>query len=73
MPGKRAALVGKGFLPGVNRREFLEVLACAATAGLALDARDAQAAADRLYDQPPSGNVHLLHFTDCHAQLLPSY
>ncbi len=30
----------------------------------------AQAAA-RLYDVPRFGNVHLLHFTDCHAQLMP--
>ena len=30
----------------------------------------AQAAA-RLYDLPRFGNVHFLHFTDCHAQLLP--
>ena len=26
-----------------------------------------------LYDMPRTGNVHLLHMTDCHAQLLPSY
>jgi sulfur-oxidizing protein SoxB len=29
--------------------------------------------ADQLYDIPVFGNVSLLHFTDCHAQLLPIY
>lgn len=29
--------------------------------------------ADQLYDIPAFGNVSLLHFTDCHAQLLPVY
>lgn len=29
--------------------------------------------ADQLYDIPSFGNVSLLHFTDCHAQLLPIY
>ncbi|WP_394752947.1 thiosulfohydrolase SoxB [Crenothrix sp.] len=28
---------------------------------------------DELYDIPAFGNVSLLHFTDCHAQLLPIY
>jgi S-sulfosulfanyl-L-cysteine sulfohydrolase len=57
----------------LNRREFLEALACAAAAGLPLCAARAADAADgrALYDLPPFGNVGLLHFTDCHAQLLP--
>jgi len=57
----------------LNRREFLEALACAAAAGMPLDAARAADAADgrALYDLPPFGNVGLLHFTDCHAQLLP--
>src|SRR5258706_9038179 len=58
-----------------DRREFLQLLACASAAGLALDARDVlaaePAAGERLYDIAPFGNVSLLHFTDCHAQLLP--
>lgn len=29
--------------------------------------------ADQLYDIPQFGNVSLLHFTDCHAQLMPIY
>ncbi len=59
----------------MNRREFLHVLATAATAGFALDARatDAKRDADAFYALPRFGNVHLLHFTDCHAQLLPAY
>jgi sulfur-oxidizing protein SoxB len=57
----------------VNRREFLQVLAAASAAGMALDARTALAGenGERFYDLPRHGNVHLLHFTDCHAQLLP--
>jgi sulfur-oxidizing protein SoxB len=51
------------------------VLSYAAAAGMALDHRGllaAQtAAADAVYDLPRFGNVSFLHFTDCHAQLLP--
>jgi sulfur-oxidizing protein SoxB len=59
----------------VHRREFLRLLAAGAAAGLALDAPDAlaQGATDALYRVPKFGNVSLLHFTDCHAQLLPVY
>jgi sulfur-oxidizing protein SoxB len=40
---------------------------------MALPAPEARAAADAeaTYDAPRFGNVSLLHFTDCHAQLLP--
>jgi len=57
----------------VQRREFLRLLATGAAAGLALDAPEAlaQGATDALYRVPRFGNVSLLHFTDCHAQLLP--
>ena len=59
----------------MNRREFLEVLAAAAASGLALDHTGALAAQSDagFYDVPRFGNVSLLHFTDCHAQLLPTY
>src|SRR5207244_3131053 len=58
----------------MNRREFLEVLAAASVAGFALDSpRVLAQRIDSSYDVPRFGNVHLLHFTDCHAQLLASY
>ena len=43
--------------------------------GLALDSCPALAQGDggALYELPSFGNVSLLHFTDCHAQLLPLY
>lgn len=56
----------------MNRREFLSTLAAAAAYGVPLDAARAQVT-QSLYDVPRFGNVSLLHFTDCHAQLLPSY
>jgi sulfur-oxidizing protein SoxB len=57
----------------LSRREFASVLAAAMASGFPL-ARDASAQqAASLYDVPRSGNVHLLHMTDCHAQLLPVY
>ncbi len=66
----------------MDRREFLQVLACASAAGLPLagcagigatDGAGAGAAGEAMYDIPRFGNVSLLHFTDCHAQLLPVY
>ncbi|MCX7168227.1 MAG: thiosulfohydrolase SoxB [Rhodocyclales bacterium] len=60
-------------MSSMNRREFLQMLAAASVAGAALDARPLLAAgnADAFYDAPRFGNVHFMHFTDCHAQLLP--
>ena len=56
----------------MNRRDFLQALAAAAACGAPLEASAARAAAG-LYDVPVFGNVHLLHITDTHAQLLPTY
>ncbi|MFA6313060.1 MAG: thiosulfohydrolase SoxB [Sterolibacterium sp.] len=59
----------------MRRREFLQVLAAAAAAGFALDSPELLAAqgGGKLYALPRFGNVSLLHFTDCHAQLAPIY
>jgi len=58
----------------LSRREFLQMLALAGAAGMGLGGRTARAASPaNLYDVPAFGNVSLLHFTDCHAQLMPVY
>lgn len=58
-----------------SRREFMQVLAVASAGGMALDHKDVLAAkpgaGQALYDLPKFGNVSFLHFTDCHAQLMP--
>ena len=60
-------------MPSITRREFLQLLAIATAAGVSASSDSAQAA-ERLYDiGKPVGNVTLLHFTDCHAQLQPVY
>jgi sulfur-oxidizing protein SoxB len=56
----------------LSRREFSSVMAAALAAGFPLHA-SAASKAGNLYNVPKTGNVHLLHMTDCHAQLLPSY
>jgi S-sulfosulfanyl-L-cysteine sulfohydrolase len=57
----------------LTRREFSSVLTAAAVAGFPLGKEASAQEAQRLYDVPKTGNVHLLHMTDCHAQLLPIY
>ena len=57
----------------LNRREFIQLLSLAAAAGLPLTGRSSSSDPAQIYDCPPFGNVSLLHFTDCHAQLLPLY
>ncbi|MEQ1596322.1 MAG: thiosulfohydrolase SoxB [Casimicrobium sp.] len=59
----------------MQRREFLNILAIAAASGAALDSKALLAATNpaSFYDLPRFGNVHLLHMTDCHAQLKPIY
>ena len=56
----------------MNRRDFLHTLAVATAAGFPFDARSATI--NGFYDLHSFGNnVTLMHFTDCHAQLLPAY
>jgi sulfur-oxidizing protein SoxB len=71
----------------LSRREFLRLLAVASAAGFTLTGcesgtdtakpaatpvKPAKAPADP-YELPAFGNVSLMHYTDCHAQLLPVY
>ncbi len=55
----------------MNRREFMQILAAASAAGFALPGVARAAAGSDPYDLPRFGNVSFLHYTDCHAQLLP--
>ncbi len=60
-----------------SRREFMQLLAVASASGMALTSKDLLAATpgagERLYELPQFGNVSFMHFTDCHAQLMPIY
>ena len=59
----------------ISRREFLQMLAVAAAYGAPLTEQAGAAAREgALYDLPATGgDVTLLHFTDCHGQLLPAH
>lgn len=61
----------------MNRREFLQLLAVASASGMAISSQELLAAQpgtnERIYDLPKFGNVSVMHFTDCHAQLMPIY
>jgi sulfur-oxidizing protein SoxB len=58
----------------ISRREFLQMLAVASAAGVQLPGQAASKKSispQEMYNLPSFGNVSFLHFTDCHAQLLP--
>ena len=55
----------------MNRREFLQLLGLAC--GYSGHSLASSASTQSLYDVQKTGNTRLLHFTDCHAQLLPIY
>jgi S-sulfosulfanyl-L-cysteine sulfohydrolase len=57
----------------LTRREFSSVLTAAVVAGFPLSREASAQEASQLYNVLKTGNVHLLHMTDCHAQLLPIY
>lgn len=72
----------------LNRREFIQIMGIAATAGLvpgcdknessakkgtATSGATAARSPEDLYNVPKFGNVSLMHMTDCHAQLNPIY
>ncbi len=61
----------------ISRREFIQMLAVASAAGVVLPGCDTKKkdsiSPKSMYDIPKFGNVSFLHFTDCHAQLLPIY
>ncbi|MDQ1363786.1 MAG: S-sulfosulfanyl-L-cysteine sulfohydrolase [Pseudomonadota bacterium] len=56
----------------VSRREFIQLISLAGAAGLLPGSAFArQQKPSDLYETRKFGNVTLLHFTDCHAQLMP--
>ncbi len=59
----------------ISRREFLQMLAVASASGISLTGQAGTKATTpgQAYELPAFGNVSLMHYTDCHAQLLPVY
>lgn len=58
----------------ISRREFLQLMSLAGASGLLPGSVFAmQQKPSDMYELPKFGNVTLMHFTDCHAQLLPIY
>ena len=57
----------------LSRRQFLSMLWSAAVASGIPIGRSFASNKNNLYDVENYGKVRLLHFTDCHAQLLPTY
>lgn len=56
----------------MDRREFVWMLGCASSVGL-LSGCIRGELRDDPYEFASFGNARLLHFTDCHAQLMPIY
>ncbi|MGW8367234.1 MAG: thiosulfohydrolase SoxB [Gammaproteobacteria bacterium] len=59
----------------MDRREFLRLLSIAAAASPAASAIWSRGALadDKLYQAEAFGNARIMHFADCHAQLMPVY
>jgi len=57
----------------MNRREFNRLLCAGAIAGILPNTSSAFSRSRPDYNLPQSGDVRLLHITDCHAQLKPIY
>ncbi|HEX5636972.1 MAG TPA: twin-arginine translocation signal domain-containing protein, partial [Gammaproteobacteria bacterium] len=58
----------------ISRRDFLQLMSLAGASGLLPGSVFAmQQKPSDIYELPKFGNVTLMHFTDCHAQLLPIY
>ncbi len=56
----------------MDRRDFLWMLGSASAAGMFTGCTSAGLRPDP-YESSPFGNARILHFTDCHAQLVPIY
>ncbi len=70
----------------ISRREFMQMMAYASAAGITLTGCESGSEQQKqkagikpikqpgnMYEVPSFGNVSLMHYTDCHGQLLPVY